>query len=318
MFISDSYAQNLVPNYSFEIYDTCPNSVGQVYFAPPWGTASIYGSPDYFNSCSAPFGDGVPINWCGRQNAKDGGAYVGLVAYVHDPSDTTNYNAREYIQTELIIPLVANKCYRLSFFVSLADKYDYFKITNFGAYFSDTAVVDTALWTNTSVLNEYSPQFNYLDLAGIGDTSSWYKIEGIFQATGGEKFITMGNFNNDINTTAILYDPFVIPKGFCYYYVDSISLVELVCPIDIGINEPLNFRFSVFPNPTSEKFTIQLDKLENVTLTIHNMFGENVLETKLNSKSTDIDISSLDNGVYIISVENEKGTTRQKIIKNAH
>jgi OOP family OmpA-OmpF porin len=79
IFFSPAFAVaqiNLVPNPSFEIYNTCPNSGGQITYATGWFTATL-GSPDYFNSCSA--GYGVPSNGFGYSNAQDGNAYAGEV-----------------------------------------------------------------------------------------------------------------------------------------------------------------------------------------------------------------------------------------------
>ncbi len=309
----NNYAQNLVPNYSFEIKDSCPFfSSGQLNLATPWLTPTD-GSPDYFNACSGPFWNGVPTNDFGNQSAKDGISYAGLVVYFHAPSDTTHYNAREYIQAKLTDTLHAGKCYHLTFFVSIAEKYDFYKITNFGAYFSNTAISNASCCA--PILN-YTPQINYVDLAGIGDTIGWYKVEGTFLADGGEQYITLGNFNNDINTTAIVIDPSAPNPNFAYYYIDSISLIQVICPIEIGINENLTPTFHLFPNPVNENLNIQLDNFELTTITIYNALGANVLTKTLKRKSTDIDISFLDNGVYIVSVINGKGATRQKIIKN--
>jgi hypothetical protein len=49
--VSSSYAQNLVPNYSFEVYDTCPYQGSQIYFAIPWKGVTT-NSTDYYNGCS--------------------------------------------------------------------------------------------------------------------------------------------------------------------------------------------------------------------------------------------------------------------------
>ena len=68
-------AQNLVPNYSFETFSTCPFSAGQIYYAPPWVDPTTTSS-DYYNSCAS-MGTDVPVNWAGNQSAKDGNAYAG-------------------------------------------------------------------------------------------------------------------------------------------------------------------------------------------------------------------------------------------------
>lgn len=301
----DSYSQNLVPNYSFETYTTCPFSSGQISFAFPW-TDPTNATPDYFDSCSAPGNCGVPLNNTGNRNAYDGYAYAGFTAY----SDAPLVNFREYIQVKLTDTLSANKCYRLIYYVSVADLALY-GVNKLSAYFSSTAVSCSVCFL------PYSPQVNFYTPTVIDNGIGWCKVEGTFQAQGDEQYMTIGNFNNDGNTTVTIVNPGMV-STIAYYYIDSVSLTEVVCPIDIGIIENTNPIFHLFPNPAKEKLNIQLDNFENTTVIIYNMLGENIFKTKLNSKTADIDISTLDNGVYIISVDNGRGTTRQKIIKNAH
>ena len=43
--------QNLVPNPSFELYDTCPNAQDQIEYATGWHKYSEWlTTPDYFNA----------------------------------------------------------------------------------------------------------------------------------------------------------------------------------------------------------------------------------------------------------------------------
>ena len=50
-FASQLKAQvNLVPNPSFEEYDTCPDLLDRVQYATHW--MNFGNSPDYYNSCS--------------------------------------------------------------------------------------------------------------------------------------------------------------------------------------------------------------------------------------------------------------------------
>jgi hypothetical protein len=85
-----------------------------------------------------------------------------------------------------------------------------------------------------------------------------------------------------------------------------------------GINENKNFSFDLFPNPANEKLFIQISVLttNSTTLTIYNALGEPVLTKKIIDKSSVIDISAVNNGVYFITLDNGHLTSRQKIMKN--
>src|SRR5271157_5345469 len=83
--LNSLHAQNLVPNPSFEQYDTCPNSSGQINYAKYWFQGGP-GNPDYFNICSStlPYPGNqfsVPQNAWGYQFAYEGNAYCGEYSY---------------------------------------------------------------------------------------------------------------------------------------------------------------------------------------------------------------------------------------------
>src|ERR1700740_1940850 len=88
------YAQfNLVPNPSFEIYDTCnTNTSTYIENAIGWYNANT-ASPDYYNECS----DVLSVPICNPslscyQYAHSGVAYSGIYCY-----DSNYPNSREYI-----------------------------------------------------------------------------------------------------------------------------------------------------------------------------------------------------------------------------
>ncbi len=70
LFSPSLFVQNLVPNLSFEQFDTCPDNFGQIYYAGNWYSAGI--TPDYFNACDPTNGVSVPKNVVGFQYARTG------------------------------------------------------------------------------------------------------------------------------------------------------------------------------------------------------------------------------------------------------
>jgi hypothetical protein len=46
-----------------------------------------------------------------------------------------------------------------------------------------------------------------------------------------------------------------------------------------------------------------------------NVLGENVLSKKINSSNTQIDISELKSGVYLLSIQSENQSTVKKLVK---
>jgi len=92
---------NLVPNPSFEFYDTCPTTPDKIKFAVPWfqpnyPQGQYSSSTDYFNSCSTS-SFSVPANSDGYQFARTGQGYAGYGLF----SAPTDYEPREYVEVEL-------------------------------------------------------------------------------------------------------------------------------------------------------------------------------------------------------------------------
>jgi len=289
-----------MPNHSFEIYDTCPENGSQIKYAIPWLDPSNTSS-DYFNSCSQFNIVHVPNNNFGVQNAKDGNAYAGFVAYSNSIS-----NYREYIQVRLTDTLKASSCYRLIFYVSIAD-WEMYGVNTLSAYFSDTAISGPVY-----TFFPFNPQFIYTDTLLIGDDTTWYKVEGTFTASGGEQYMTIGNFKHDANTLITLVNP-LGGQGIAYYYIDDISLTK--CS-GIRIDEMENEEhLRLYPNPASDKLTIE-SKMQNAKIEIRDVLGQMVYRTKAIAASSTIDVSMLSKGVYFISLQNGKQTINKKFIKH--
>ena len=74
--------QNLIPNSSFEIYDTCPTTLStpgdyQINHALGWYSPT-YATSDYYNACN-PGIVSIPSNLLGYQVAMDGNWTTSLV-----------------------------------------------------------------------------------------------------------------------------------------------------------------------------------------------------------------------------------------------
>src|SRR5216683_763724 len=98
---------NLVPNYSFEVYDTCPNTYSQIYYAIPWFSSlpCQCGSSDYYNACAGGPLVSVPSNGGGYQNARTGVGYAGIE--FGGGGSCWCGNLREYIEVKLDSQLVS-------------------------------------------------------------------------------------------------------------------------------------------------------------------------------------------------------------------
>lgn len=212
-FVSVARSQNLVPNWSFENYTSCPNSSSQLQKAIPWFGPTI-NSSDYYNSC-APWPYNVPKSTgVGFQYAKHGNAYAGF--YFLNGGFGTNY--REYTQVLLTDTLTGGKCYYAEFFANLEN----------GAKFGCNNVAANFSWVSYGggpipfgVPQHITRYGNPI----IKDTLNWVQVAGIYLASGGEQFITIGNFRNDTMTNTLVVDP--IGSSSAYYLVDAVSVYSI-------------------------------------------------------------------------------------------
>jgi hypothetical protein len=97
-------------------------------------------------------------------------------------------NYKEYLQGELIQPLVAGKEYAVSFYVTL-DCSSTQTSTGIGAYFSTERIQQ-----NSKERLTVPPQV--ISHQKITWKDGWTLISGTFKAKGGEKYITLGSYSD--------------------------------------------------------------------------------------------------------------------------
>ena len=81
---------------------------------------------------------------------------------------------------------------------------------------------------------------------------------------------------------------------------------------NVGINESVLNKVSIYPNPTSDVLNISTNSNELSKLTIKDISGKIVLSQKFNTKVT-ISTENYSKGVYLIDVKNNLGTVSEKI-----
>lgn len=208
---SGAHTQNLVPNPSFENYSLCPNSPDQLDRCLSWVNPSVT-SPEYMHACASSIVD-VPSNlWGSQQGYGPSNAYAACVCY------RAGNEFREYVQVKLTSPLAAGSDYAISFRVSLADKSTWM-IADLGAHLSASAV-SSATGNNIPV----TPQIANSATSILSDASGWTQISGTYTATGGEEWITLGNFKNNANTNAQSRSGSII---YAVYYFDDVRVEKI-------------------------------------------------------------------------------------------
>jgi gliding motility-associated-like protein len=232
---SSLYAQNMVPNNSFEtgpgvqcgVFATgdFDNSVSD-WYSPTAGNPALF-STQVAASCwnYQPNSTFVgPPCLPGPQLPKTGNVHAGITI-----RGDFGQQQRDYIQIQLSQTMVPGRYYRVAFNVSFADSSQYAS-SNIGAWFT----INPNSSTGDTVM-EATPQIEATSI--ISDTSGWTLIQGEFQASQPSNYITIGNFRRDEDTDSLLNAGYSGQTGCegSFYYVDDVDVYE-ICPQldDIG------------------------------------------------------------------------------------
>lgn len=311
---------NLVYNGDFEMYDTCPTGFSDPFQNPKqiehclgWN-APTYGTSDYYNVCASGTNVSIPINPFGEQNPFNGNGYLG--AYFTNytgGAGTDGYSGImwwEYVQGTLTQPLEANKTYKLSMELSLAE-YSDLMINEVGAYFSSTPIS-----TNNTAPLTVIPQCVFHKTAYYTDTINWMHLETTFVATGDEEYIVIGNFRNNLTTDTIRrydYEPLIENPYKTYYYIDNVVIIEDNSQTLNGATEISNM-FTPNNDGTNDFWTLPKSLDSNSNIVILNRWGNVVSEGKTGQFTWNgKDQSGYDcsEGVYFYRIE---GTDKQGFI----
>ncbi len=306
---------NLVPNPSFEEHIGCPEDEGWFVYdkVPPWNQ-SKYGDPAYYNECytfhpvsGLPQYD-VPENTQGFEYAHTGQAYAAIYAFkMLEP------HIREYLQVELTQPIVKGMEYSVGYYVNLPEKYQY-AVNKMGMYFSS----DPPVYSNNNCFGTIPQIVNDGENNPLTGRDGWTLVSGTFESkTGGEKYITIGNFFENGESDTVFVDDSIGWRFNSVYFIDDVFVI----PQDTidGIDDYKHvIGLGVFPNPTSEQFTIQTEEsLQGVVnLSLYNAIGEVVFSQNLSNLSTAlrIDVGTLSEGVYLLELATDEGTAWEKVI----
>ena len=285
-----SEAQNLITNPSFEDIDSCygqPADIGFDVFewsgCVGWSCPTI-GSSDLW--CPHPDA-GVEPPWIlgfGYQNPLTGKSLAGAFTFALHAQ-----NYREYIQNRLVSPLEANQYYQFSGYLSTnEDSINYSSC--FQAYFSDSPT-SSSDYLVLPLIPQWKNEVNNF----IKDTVGWQFVSGVFKANGGEKYVTIGCFDDSINVHMLNKDPFTTSD--IYYFIDDLSLVKA----------PINVFFPNVYTPNNdgvnEEYAPVIMGIEDYEVFIYNRWGN--LMTKLTTSNPKWNGIQANEGTYFYVLKSE-------------
>ncbi|MCR9103020.1 MAG: gliding motility-associated C-terminal domain-containing protein [bacterium] len=132
---------------------------------------------------------------------------------------TETYSFHEYLHGQLSEPLIAGSTYYCEFYIK--PRFDGGFINKYEMIVTPEPIDSTL--PSDGVLN-MEPTIEYVgDI--ITDTTQYTKISGCFTAQGGERYITLGNFNAD-QETDFIWDPNTALERSNYSYFDDVGVFK--------------------------------------------------------------------------------------------
>ncbi len=157
-------------------------------------------------------------------------------------------------------------------------------------------------WTTTSEINN-----DYFTIEKSLDGKNWVEI-GTVKGAGNSEILTNYSFN-DVNTVI----------GVQYYKLKQTDVngeftYSQIIPVSFGSVLNLN----VYPIPSNNLVNVNFENDPNSSfdLTIYNTVGQVILTQTGTGNNHQLDITTLENGIYFIEVKTELGVSKVKIIKN--
>ena len=185
------------------------------------------------------------------------------------------------------------------------------------------SVIDTSNNIYTTIINKDTLQNAVINL-DAGD-SSYLSAEYVrlsSDSLGDTTTVTLGGKVIDSLGTMPVYN----------WISSTVSLNKTQISVPAGSAVVLKFKYKIgnsindysgknkhflnlYPNPASEKVTIITDMTEHSSISIYNLQGQLLLQQQIQQGKTDIDISELAKGVYILRLYSNARVEDGRIIK---
>jgi len=210
---------NLVPNSTFEKIEKKIKDKGEISVAIPW-TSPTLSQADLYVPKTKNYNISIPENSYGEEKPMKGSGYAGIIGYSYK-----NKVPRSYLQVKLTGQLEERKSYCVKYHVSLAD------LSKYSCNHLGVAITSTAITANNSDVLKFESHIESRKLKIYETQFYWTPICGIFNAKGGEEYLTIGNFTDDkdLQTKKVKR-----PRGFtkpqtydAYYYIDNVSVTVI-------------------------------------------------------------------------------------------
>jgi hypothetical protein len=151
-------------------------------------------------------------------------------------------------------------------------------------------------------------------VVNLTGTPPWNLLFGIDETSAKYYYAVSSPFTIQIRPiNPINYKIFSVSDKNCTIFPTSTAIVKIEL---ITANEELqDIEVKLFPNPTSDRITIQSDNFKNTTLQITDVLGKQILQQNINKSETILDLSNYSSGQYFLQLERDSKRVVYKIMK---
>jgi PKD repeat protein len=338
---SHTYASNGTYNVTLTVYNSYGDSTLE---KSGYITISMISAPVTTGaSCTGPCSETLSasgtstLNW---YSSASGGTPIGTGTTFITPvlSSTTTYYVQSVVpqpvQTAGMITNTANGEYYKDFmndglffdaYVPLTiDSVTVYEESagSFSFFVTDLSGNRIDTMTTTLTTGEQVIPLNFAVPAGVGYALLYTFAKPLWMETSGAvyPYTVPGLISITGNTSAA--------AGYYFYFYNwkvtsspcLSPMVPVVATIESGANikEISESNFTLFPNPNTGSFDIQLNNynIPNATVRITNMLGEILLEENMSALATKhIDVSNLSAGMYYVIIKTENKVAVRKFVK---
>jgi hypothetical protein len=148
-------------------------------------------------------------------------------------------------------------------------------------------------------------------MGNYASTEALYKFNSVISIGNGTN--ADGTINVSKAYTGLLDEFYIYNRALSAndigFLMNNSAGVSMLSNQDLAKN---NLKATIYPNPTSDNFTIEMDS--NIkSVEIYSLQGQKVLTSKLK----DVDVSNLSKGIYLVQIEDENNniSTQKLIVK---
>ncbi|MFK5889770.1 MAG: T9SS type A sorting domain-containing protein [Flavobacteriaceae bacterium] len=167
----------------------------------------------------------------------------------------------------------------------------------------------------------------------IGDFSLLETVNTKIQNLSGNiaKHVTNTAPGGDVKTWSFYWTAPAFDVGAITFYVASIAgnkvggghttqdteFATATLTIDnvLGINDAELLNFSMYPNPSDSKVTLQLPSgINNAQVQVFNYLGKTLIQRNLTSTNNSLNVSNLTSGIYFVRIQSDTKVGTKKLI----